>query len=133
MRSFIKAFRFIYTLYGFACFLITMLLLFPVFIFASFLGKIKGGNLIYTTCRLWGDCWFFLIGVNHKNIYEAPHNRDKQYIFVSNHISYFDIPVMMKAVRKQHIRILAKSEMAKVPLFGFIYRNCWSLSAAALN
>jgi 1-acyl-sn-glycerol-3-phosphate acyltransferase len=100
-----------------------MLLLFPVFIFASFLGKIKGGNLIYTTCRLWGDCWFFLIGVNHKNIYEAPHNRDKQYIFVSNHISYFDIPVMMKAVRKQHIRILAKSEMAKVPLFGFIYRN----------
>ena len=30
---------------------------------------------------------------------------------------------MMKAVRDQHIRILGKSEMAKVPLFGFIYKN----------
>jgi 1-acyl-sn-glycerol-3-phosphate acyltransferase len=29
----------------------------------------------------------------------------------------------MKAVRKQPIRILAKSEMAKIPLFGFIYKN----------
>jgi len=29
----------------------------------------------------------------------------------------------MKAVRGQHIRILGKSEMAKVPLFGFIYKN----------
>ena len=30
---------------------------------------------------------------------------------------------MMKAVRGQHIRILGKSEMTKVPLFGFIYKN----------
>ena len=123
MKLITKVFRFIFSIYGFACFLFTMLLLFPVFIFATFFGKIKGGNLIYSTCRFWGDCWFFLIGVIHKNIYEAPHDRDKQYIFVSNHISYFDIPVIMKAVKKQHIRILAKSEMAKVPLFGFIYKN----------
>ena len=30
---------------------------------------------------------------------------------------------MMKAVRKQHIRILGKSEMAHIPVFGFIYKN----------
>jgi 1-acyl-sn-glycerol-3-phosphate acyltransferase len=100
-----------------------MLLLFPLFIVASFFGKVKGGNIIYNICRFWGDCWFFLLGIHHKNIYEQPHNRTKHYIFISNHISYFDIPVMMKAVRGQHIRILGKSEMAKVPLFGFIYKN----------
>ena len=100
-----------------------MLLLFPFFIIASFFGDEKGGNLIYSACRLWGDCWLFLLGIRHTNIYEQEHLRDKQYIFVSNHISYFDIPVIMKAVRRQPIRILGKAEMAKVPLFGFIYKK----------
>jgi len=123
VKPIITIFRFLYTIYGFVCFLMLMLLLFPFFIVASFFGKVEGGNIIYSTCRLWGDCLFFLLGIHHKNIYEQPHDRSKQYIFISNHISYFDIPVMMKAVRGQHIRILGKSEMTKVPLFGFIYKN----------
>lgn len=79
--------------------------------------------MIYQLCRFWADVCFFLGGIRHKNIFEAPHDRTKPYIFVSNHISYFDIPVMMKAVRHQHMRILGKAEMAKVPIFGFIYRK----------
>lgn len=34
-----------------------------------------------------------------------------------------DIPIIMKAIRKQHFRILGKSEMTKIPVFGFFYRN----------
>ena len=34
-----------------------------------------------------------------------------------------DIPFLMKAFRRQPIRILGKAEMAKVPVFGFIYRK----------
>ncbi len=119
----IKILKFLYTLYAFIWFIILMLILFPFFAVASFLGKVKGGNLIYSGCRFWGDCWFFFLCIHHRNIYEQPHNYNNHYIFVSNHISYFDIPVIMKAVRKQPIRILAKSEMAKIPLFGFIYKN----------
>jgi len=33
-----------------------------------------------------------------------------------------DIPEMMVAI-KQNFRALGKSEMTKIPLFGFIYRN----------
>ncbi len=113
----------IYSVYGFSCFLIIMLLLFPFIIIASFFGMITGGNIIYKICRFWADLWLVLIGVYHQNIYEAPHDVSKQYIFVSNHISYLDIPVMMKAVRRQNLRILGKSEMSKIPVFGFIYRN----------
>lgn len=118
-----KIIRFFYTVYAFIWFIILMLLLFPFIIAASFFGKVKGGNFIYSVCRFWGDCWFFLLGIHHENIYEQPHFRERQYIFISNHISYFDIPVMMKAVRKQHIRILGKSEMSKIPIFGFIYKK----------
>ncbi len=34
-----------------------------------------------------------------------------------------DIPILMKAIRKQHFRILGKAEMAKIPVFGFFYKN----------
>src|SRR5690606_10156480 len=44
------------------------------------------------------------------------------YIFVSNHISYLDSAVLVKAYR-QPLRPLGKVEMSKIPVFGFIYRN----------
>ena len=33
-----------------------------------------------------------------------------------------DIPVLLKTIRWQHIRVLGKAEMAKIPIFGFMYR-----------
>ncbi len=87
------------------------------------MGKIKGGNILFKICRFWADVFFFLTGIRHKNIYEEEHDPDKQYIFVSNHISYLDIPMMMKAIRNQHIRILGKAEMGRIPIFGFIYKQ----------
>jgi 1-acyl-sn-glycerol-3-phosphate acyltransferase len=99
-----------------------MLVIFPLAIVASFFGRINGGNAIYKICMLWGDLWYFLIGIRHKNIYESPLEKDKQYIFVANHISYLDAPMIVKSLRRP-IRALGKSEMSKVPVFGFIYRR----------
>lgn len=112
----------LYFLYATISFVVLMLLVFPVVIVASFFGKISGGNFIYRCCTFWTDAWFFLIGIRHRNLYEYPHDKKQQYIFVANHISYLDIPVIVKTVR-QPIRILGKVEMSKVPVFGFIYRN----------
>lgn len=112
----------IYNIYAVVLFVALMI---PVFLFAvpvSFFGNIKGGNLIYKACRLWADVWFALIFIQHKNIYEAPLNKDQSYIFVANHISYFDSAIVVKAFR-QPLRALGKVEMAKVPVFGFIYRK----------
>ena len=111
-----------YCMYAFVTFMVLMLLIFPLVILASCFGKLKGGNYIYWLCRFWADAWFFLIGIRHQNIFESPHDRHKQYIFVANHISYIDAPVIFKTLRRK-IRILGKAELSKVPLFGFIYRN----------
>jgi 1-acyl-sn-glycerol-3-phosphate acyltransferase len=70
----------------------------------------------------WGDIWCFLIGIHHRNIYESPLEKGKQYIFLANHISYFDAPVIVKTLRRP-IRALGKHEMSKVPIFGFIYKR----------
>jgi 1-acyl-sn-glycerol-3-phosphate acyltransferase len=99
-----------------------MLLVIPPVVIASFFGRVRGGNFIYRICTLWTDVWFFLIGIRHSNFYEYPHDKDKQYIFVANHISYFDAPIIVKTLR-QKVRVLGKVEVGKIPLFGFIYRN----------
>lgn len=114
--------RLLYSLYAVTIFVILMLLIVPFVLAGSFFGKIRGGNFIYRMCCLWGDLWFFFIGIPHRNLYETPHDRSKQYIFVANHISYLDAPVIVKTLR-QPVRVLGKIEMAKVPVFGFIYRN----------
>ncbi len=64
-----------------------------------------------------------LWGIHHRNQFDAPHDTNRQYVFVFNHISYLDIPVIFKSIRKQHFRILGKAELGKVPIFGFIYRQ----------
>jgi 1-acyl-sn-glycerol-3-phosphate acyltransferase len=123
MNIFKKFFRFCFSIYGFIVFLLLMFILFPLFIYAFLQKPIKGGNLVYKISRLWADIFFFLIGISHRNIYEEPHNKNTEYIFVSNHISYLDIPMMMKVIRGQHIRILGKAEMNKIPIFGYIYKR----------
>lgn len=98
-----------------------MLLLFPFMLIASMFGRITGGNMIYRLCMLWGDIWFPLIFIFHRNYYEQPLDKNKQYIFVGNHISYLDAPVIVKTLRRP-ARALGKTEMGKVPVFGFIYK-----------
>jgi 1-acyl-sn-glycerol-3-phosphate acyltransferase len=115
-------FRIIYFIYAVITFLLTMFLILPFVVIGSFLGKIRGGNFIYRMCCLWSDLWLFTIGIYHKNLYEVPHDKKKQYIFVANHISYFDAPIIVKSLR-QPVRILGRSEMSRIPFFGFIYRN----------
>ena len=122
MRLLIKPFHLLYFIYACLLFVATMILVFPFVIIASFFGRIKGGNTIYRLCMLWGDMWFFLVGISHRNIFESPVERDRQYIYVANHISYLDAPVIVKSLRTP-IRALGKHEMSKVPVFGYIYKK----------
>ena len=121
MRYLLKPFQFLYCLYAFVLFIGIMLIFFPFMLIASLFGRIAGGNMIYRLCMLWGDIWFFLVFIFHKNYYEQPIDKNKQYIFVGNHISYLDAPIIVKAIRRP-IRALGKTEMASVPVFGFIYK-----------
>lgn len=122
MKVLIRPLQWIYCIYAIIIFVAIMLLIFPFAIIASFLGRIKGGNIVMRLCTLWADLWFFFIFIRHKKIYESPHDKKRSYIFVSNHISYLDAAIIPKAYR-QPIRPLGKVEMSKVPVFGFIYRN----------
>lgn len=45
--------------------------------------------------------------------------RGKSYIFVSNHTSFMDIPALVVTIKGQ-FRALAKKELLKIPIFGWI-------------
>ncbi len=111
-----------YCIYAISLFIVLMFIFFPFFVIAAMFGKIKGGNLVYRICTLWADIWFPCIGIIFKKIYEEPCNTRKQYVFVSNHISFIDAAVLVKAIR-QPVRALGRAETSKVPLFGYIYKN----------
>ncbi|TCJ19369.1 1-acyl-sn-glycerol-3-phosphate acyltransferase [Flaviaesturariibacter flavus] len=122
MRILLRPLHLLYWIWAVGLFLALMI---PVFVWALLVvgfGPVRGGNLIYRACVLWGAIWFPLIGVRHRNIEEAPTDPDAAFIYVSNHVSYFDIPVIVKSFRHP-VRPLGKAEIAKVPIFGFIYRN----------
>lgn len=122
MRVIRRILQLIYFVYAVVLFLVLLIPVFILAVLASFAGSIRGGNLIYNICTVWADIWFFLVGIGHRNILEAAPQPGRPYIFVANHISYLDAALIVKVFRKP-LRPLGKAEMAKIPLFGFIYRK----------
>jgi len=98
-----------------------MLLLFPIFLLAALGGNIKGGIAIMRLCRFWGDCWLFLVGIQHQVSAENRPDPKKSYIFVGNHISYIDAAFIITSVR-QPFRALGAAEYGRYPIFGYIYQ-----------
>ena len=112
----------LYVVYAFLMFFLLMLVVaLFVFVFIFFPAP-RSGNNIYRTCGLWASAWFKLIGIRHTIVYERDCDTQGPVVFVVNHQSYMDIPVTVHSVRTPY-RILAKSEMAKIPIFGFIYKK----------
>ncbi|HXB05769.1 MAG TPA: lysophospholipid acyltransferase family protein [Puia sp.] len=114
-------FRLAYCLYALLLFVAGIVLVLPFVAFFSFQPAPRGGNRIYRICRWWDMGWLTLVGIRHRNRYESEPDPRRQYIFISNHISYLDIPMILRAIRRDSIRVLGKVEMARIPLFGYIY------------
>ena len=97
MNTLAKFLQFLYSVYVMLVFVALMLAIFPFVLLVSVFGKIKGGNMIYRLCCTWADAWFLLTGMRSKTIYEdSVPAMDKRYIFVANHISYMDVPMIVK-------------------------------------
>jgi 1-acyl-sn-glycerol-3-phosphate acyltransferase len=122
MKQLFRPVQFIYFIYAAISFVCLLLIITPLVIIASFFGKQKGGNFIYSLCTAWSAIWMFMIGIRPRIIYEQSHDSKKQYIFVANHWSYMDVPMTVNAIR-QPFRALGKYELSKLPIFGFLYRN----------
>ena len=68
--------------------------------------------------KIWGPILLLLVG--GKLIVKGKENIDpsKTYIYTSNHMSNFDIPILF-AITSVSLHFIAKKELKKIPLFGW--------------
>lgn len=101
-----------------------MILYLPGIILPFLFGE-RYGTISYQFLKLWSWTFsklnFIRYVITGQNNIKSHHS----YIYVSNHTSYLDIPGMCLTVPTQ-IRPLAKKELKKVPVFG------WIVSRAAI-
>lgn len=109
-----------YTIYVIVTFVAGLLITFPVFLLLALPNKPSSRRLIYRIVKVWATGWLWMIGMplRVKGCTPAP----GRHVIVANHISYMDTIVLFPAL-PAYFRPLGKKEMAKIPVFGFLYRQ----------
>lgn len=83
----------------------------------------------------WAACLLRL--VRAKMVIENPYAvqllHNKRYILMSNHSSLYDIPIILRAFPENRVRMIAKQELFRVPLWGHAMRCAGFLSIARNN
>jgi 1-acyl-sn-glycerol-3-phosphate acyltransferase len=112
-----KYFQGFYTAYVILLFVATLFVVLPFYLLLSLLPQ--PGKAYWRLTHLWARAWSLLAGMRPR-IYGSWPAKESSYVIVANHVSYID-PVALFAVVPFVFRPLAKSEIARAPLFGLIY------------
>jgi 1-acyl-sn-glycerol-3-phosphate acyltransferase len=78
----------------------------------------RGGILFHALARGWARVLLFICGVGVHVTGLQKLDRSRNYVYVSNHASLFDIPAVIAGVPDQ-IRIVYKKELERIPIFGW--------------
>lgn len=94
-------------------------------ILASFLDRT--GNIAHRVARIWAASILRASGIRVKLRGLKNIDPSKSYIYMANHQSNFDIPVLLAHLPVQ-FRWLAKAELFKIPLFGLAMKRVGYIS-----
>lgn len=85
--------------------------------------SLSGENLVHRWGIIWGRGALFLAGI--KVAVRGSENipRDRSAVYIVNHQSNFDIPILYAGLPLQ-FRWMAKKELFNIPLFGLAMRRC---------
>ena len=111
----------LYLYWAFFWFGLAMLLLSPFLVLPYYvLPKLKAAQFSWHFMRAWAAVFVFpILGINFKRIGKQPATNA---IYIANHNSYLDTPAIAYCM-PYAMRFLAKSDLAKFPVFGFIYKH----------
>ena len=78
------------------------------------------GKRVYPMFRFWSWCVLKTggVGLKVRQVW-PPGSRNVPYIFMANHQSNIDIPVLVQALGRFQLRWMAKRELLRVPFFGW--------------
>lgn len=102
-------------------FMVTLLIFFLPLCCCYFWKEPRRSHISHPIFRLWMNIYLPLAGVVLK-IYGKQHfQKGKNYIVVCNHNSLMDVPVLSPYTPGPN-KTIAKKEMAKIPVFGLLYK-----------
>jgi len=107
-----------YTLYVILIFLATLLVVLPFYFLFSLFPSAQSRKMVWRLTTLWSRIWLKLTGMWIEVDGKLPES--EKFIVIANHVSYLD-PIVIYDVLPFYFRPLAKHEIKKVPLFGFVY------------
>lgn len=111
----------IYFFAGMLLFLLTMLLVIVPAGIALLFPEPRRAKIVQPLYKIWMSVFFPLVGCRVERRGKAFFQKGQNYVIVVNHNSLVDIPVSMPWIPGPN-KTLAKVELARVPLFGLIYR-----------
>src|SRR6476619_7663588 len=82
----------------------------------------KRTGIFLKVSKVWISVYFFLIGCSIRIRGVQNFEKNKNYIVICNHNSLMDILVITPFIPGVN-KTIAKSELAKIPLFGYIYKT----------
>lgn len=110
-----------YTAFVLATFIVCLLIAFPIIFLIGIGDKPFAREVIWYIVHYWSIIWLWIIGMPVRVMGKKPTSHSK-YIVVANHISYMDTIAIYAAI-PEYFRTLAKKEMSKIPVFGFVYKQ----------
>jgi 1-acyl-sn-glycerol-3-phosphate acyltransferase len=122
----LRVLKSLFGIYAAILFAVSLLIVTPCYLLIFMLApKKKAAHWAHRyISRSWASMLFpgFLIRIKTKNAKFI--DKNKVYVFVANHRSQLDVPAYARACPCT-IRFLAKEELTKIPLMGYIIRNLY--------
>ena len=101
-------------------FVIVFICFLPLLFF--FTAIYKNSRIVCHLTRYWSKLTLWLSFIFPKIEWEEKLNKKEPYIFCPNHVSTLDIPFVL-AILPNPLQFMGKAEIAKLPLFGYFYKN----------
>ena len=100
--------------------MLVFILFMPALFF--FTALVKNEIIVAKLTRYWSKLTIYISFIFPKVEWEEKLDKKGQYIFCPNHVSTLDIPLIL-AVLPMPLQYMGKAEIAKIPLFGYFYKN----------
>jgi len=120
MKIFLNIFRIFWRLWFYGVFLTTIIVIFPILLVVTSSDSLY--PIFFKIARFWAKTILFLMGFRVKTTYLETIIPKESYMFIANHTSMIDIMLML-VVTKNPFVFVGKKELARIPVFGFVYKR----------
>ena len=112
----------LFALWAFLVFVVSLLIfIIPIWI-TGLWPEPKRTIYVFALFRVWMGIFFIFSGVRRRITGREHFKKGQNYIVVCNHNSFMDVPLTSPGIPGAN-KTIAKVEMARIPLFGMIYKR----------